>query len=178
MGSPQGDRNSRRTGRSGKAAAAAEGLQGGAAFGHQTSTCHSTTAFFMFRAGGRASSFSTTSPIPQTRRRRARSTSVASCAGQLTRRSPAQALNGGPQMVEISRDGKRVYFTNSLYSPWDEQFYPDGVKSWMVKIDANPKGGMKLDEKFFVEFDGVRAHQLRLEGGDASSDSYCYSDAK
>jgi selenium-binding protein 1 len=93
-------------------------------------------------------------------------------------KKPAQALNGGPQMVEISRDGKRVYFTNSLYSPWDEQFYPDGVKSWMVKIDANPKGGMKLDEKFFVEFDGLRAHQLRLEGGDASSDSYCYSDAK
>jgi hypothetical protein len=23
---------------------------------------------------------------------------------------------GGPQMVEISRDGKRVYWTNSLYS--------------------------------------------------------------
>jgi selenium-binding protein 1 len=91
-------------------------------------------------------------------------------------KKPKQALNGGPQMVEISRDGKRVYFTNSLYSPWDEQFYPDGVKSWMVKIDANPKGGMKLNEKFFVEFDGLRAHQVRLEGGDASSDSYCYSD--
>ena len=91
-------------------------------------------------------------------------------------RKPKQALNGGPQMVEISRDGQRVYFTNSLYSPWDQQFYPDGVKSWMVKIDANPSGGMALDEKFFLEFDGLRAHQLRLEGGDASSDSYCYSD--
>ena len=79
-------------------------------------------------------------------------------------------------MVEISRDGKRVYFTNSLYSPWDEQFYPDGVKSWMVKIDAHPGGGMKIDEKFLVEFQGVRAHQVRLQGGDASSDSYCYSD--
>ena len=31
---------------------------------------------------------------------------------------------GGPQMVEISRDGKRVYWTNSLYSTWDDQFYP------------------------------------------------------
>jgi selenium-binding protein 1 len=88
------------------------------------------------------------------------------------------ALNGGPQMVEISRDGKRVYFTNSLYSPWDDQFYPDGVKSWMVKIDTSPKGGMQLDEKFFVEFDELRAHQVRLEGGDASSDSYCYSDKR
>src|SRR5258706_11615044 len=27
-------------------------------------------------------------------------------------------LNGGPQMVEISRDGRRVYLTNSLYASW------------------------------------------------------------
>jgi hypothetical protein len=33
----------------------------------------------------------------------------------------------GPQMVEISRDGKRVYWTNSLYSSWDDQFYPDAL---------------------------------------------------
>jgi selenium-binding protein 1 len=92
--------------------------------------------------------------------------------------NPKQALNGGPQMVEISRDGKRIYFTNSLYSSWDEQIYPDGLKSWMAKLDVNPKGGMKLDEKFFVEFDSLRAHQVRLEGGDASSDSYCFSEAK
>jgi selenium-binding protein 1 len=91
---------------------------------------------------------------------------------------PDHPLNGGPQMVEMSRDGKRVYFTNSLYSPWDDQIYPDGLKSWMVKLDADPKGGMKLDDKFFVEFDGLSAHQVRLEGGDASSDSYCYSEAK
>src|SRR5438105_7868000 len=91
-------------------------------------------------------------------------------------RKPKQELNGGPQMVEISRDGKRIYFTNSLYSPWDEQFYPDGVKSWMIKIDAHPNGGINLDKQFFIEFDGLRAHQVRLEGGDASSDSYSYSD--
>jgi hypothetical protein len=36
---------------------------------------------------------------------------------------------------------KRVYFTNSLYSAWDEQFYPAGVGSWMVKLDAAPEGG-------------------------------------
>jgi methanethiol oxidase len=93
-------------------------------------------------------------------------------------KKPSVALNGGPQMVEISRDGKRGYFTNSLYSPWDEQFYPDGVKSWMAKVDLDPKGTMKLDEKFLVEFDGLRAHQVRLQGGDASSDSYCYSDSQ
>ena len=87
---------------------------------------------------------------------------------------PAAALNGGPQMVEVSRDGRRVYFTNSLYSAWDAQFYPDGIRGWMVKADAAPDGGLRLDPKFFVEVDGMRPHQIRLEGGDASSDSYCY----
>jgi selenium-binding protein 1 len=84
-------------------------------------------------------------------------------------------LNGGPQMVEVSRDGRRVYFTNSLYGDIDEQFYPDGVKGWMVKLDARPGGGIELDRKFLLEWtDGYRPHQVRLQGGDASSDSYCY----
>jgi methanethiol oxidase len=84
-------------------------------------------------------------------------------------------LNGGPQMVEISRDGRRVYFTNSLYIAWDEQFYPDGVKGWMAKLDVNPEGGFELDRNFFLQFDELRPHQVHLEGGDASSDSYCFS---
>jgi selenium-binding protein 1 len=42
--------------------------------------------------------------------------------------NPGKPLNGGPQMVEVSRDGRRAYVTNSLYSPWDAQFYPDGIK--------------------------------------------------
>ena len=29
--------------------------------------------------------------------------------------------------------------------------------------------------EFFIEFDGMRPHQVHLEGGDASSDSYCFS---
>lgn len=88
---------------------------------------------------------------------------------------PGDALNGGPQMVEVSRDGRRVYFTNSLYSPWDKQFYPAGIRSWMVKLDAGPDGGLELDPDFFLEFNDRRGHQIRLEGGDASSDSYCYA---
>ena len=86
---------------------------------------------------------------------------------------PGAPLNGGPQMVEMSRDGRRVYVTNSLYSPWDAQFYPDGIRGWMAKVDASPEGGMTFDQRFFVEFGGQRPHQVRLEGGDASSDSYC-----
>ena len=84
-------------------------------------------------------------------------------------------LNGGPQMVEVSRDGKRVYFTNSLYGAVDPQFYPDGIDGWMVKLDAGPDGGLSFDEKFFLEWpEGHRPHQIRLQGGDCSSDSYCY----
>jgi selenium-binding protein 1 len=83
-------------------------------------------------------------------------------------------LLGGPQMVEISRDGRRVYFTNSLYSSWDDQFYPDKLSGWMVRADVNPNGGIEFAPDFFVDFGETRPHQVRLEGGDASTDSYCY----
>jgi selenium-binding protein 1 len=90
-------------------------------------------------------------------------------------KQPGKPLNGGPQMVEISRDGRRVYLTNSLYRSWDEQFYPDGIRGWMAKLDTRPNGGMTLDTNFLIETDGMRPHQVRLEGGDASSDSYCFA---
>jgi selenium-binding protein 1 len=84
-------------------------------------------------------------------------------------------LDGGPQMVEVSRDGRRVYFTNSLYGAIDAQFYPDGIAGWMVKLDADPAGGLAVDPKFFVDWPkSHRPHQIRLDGGDCSSDSYCY----
>ena len=91
-------------------------------------------------------------------------------------RAPKQPLNGGPQMVEVSRDGRRVYVTNSLYSPWDAQFYPDGIRGWMAQVDVGGAGGISLDRGLFVEFeDGYRPHQVRLQGGDASSDSFCFA---
>jgi selenium-binding protein 1 len=77
-------------------------------------------------------------------------------------------------MVEISRDGRRVYLTNSLYQSWDDQFYPDGIRGWIAKIDAKPDG-CALDPRFFLDYDKLRPHQVHLEGGDASSDSYCFS---
>jgi selenium-binding protein 1 len=83
-------------------------------------------------------------------------------------------LNGGPQMVEVSRDGRRVYLTNSLYASWDAQFYPAGIGGWLTKLDATEDGGLEVDRDFFLPFTGERPHQVRLEGGDASSDSYCF----
>jgi selenium-binding protein 1 len=90
-------------------------------------------------------------------------------------KNPERPLNGGPQMVEISRDGKRVYVTNSLYRTWDDQFYPDGIRGWMAKLDTDNNGGMRLDSQLFLETDKFRPHQVHLQGGDASSDSYCFS---
>ncbi|MDI2029622.1 selenium-binding protein SBP56-related protein [Saccharopolyspora sp. TS4A08] len=93
--------------------------------------------------------------------------------------APDRPLAGGPQMVEVSRDGQRIYLTNSLYGAWDDQFYPDGVGAWLAKLTTDPqRGGLTVDRDFFVhgeEFRGRRAHQVRLQGGDASSDSYCYA---
>ena len=89
--------------------------------------------------------------------------------------APGRRLNGGPQMVESSRDGRRVYVTNGLYSPWDEQFYPDGIRGWMAKLDTRPEGGMEFDRRFLLEMEGTgRTHQIRLQGGDGTSDSFCY----
>ena len=91
---------------------------------------------------------------------------------------PAVPLTGGPQMVEVSRDGRRVYLTNSLYGSWDDQFYPGGIDPWLVKLDADPEqGGLSVDHRFFPHgevFRGRRVHQTHLAGGDASSDSYCF----
>jgi methanethiol oxidase len=40
----------------------------------------------------------------------------------------------------------------------------------MMKVDVLRDGGIVLDPDFMVEFeDGITPHQVRLEGGDASS---------
>ncbi|MEO0426870.1 MAG: selenium-binding protein SBP56-related protein [Pseudomonadota bacterium] len=92
-----------------------------------------------------------------------------------TKHPNGQDFGYGPQMVEVSRDGKRVYWTNSLYSTWDDQFYPGERGAAMVKADVGENGGLTLDPKFFPTFPkGLRAHQIRLEGGDCSTDSFCY----
>ena len=84
---------------------------------------------------------------------------------------------GGPQMLQLSLDGRRLYVTSSLYSSWDNQFYPDmrQAGSTLLKIDCDPAGGMRLDEDFLVDFGRepggpARAHEMRFPGGDSTSD--------
>jgi selenium-binding protein 1 len=85
-------------------------------------------------------------------------------------------LNGGPQMLQLSLDGRRLYVTNSLYSTWDNQFYPD-LRSWMLRVNCHPDGGMEVDPGFFVDFHGrpggpARAHETRLPGGDCTTEIF------
>ena len=85
-------------------------------------------------------------------------------------------LNGGPQMLQLSLDGKRLYVTNSLYSTWDNQFYPE-LRSWLLKVDIGEDGSMEVDRDFFVDFHDrpggpARAHEVRLQGGDCTTEIF------
>lgn len=115
-------------------------------------------------------------------------------------------LEGGPQMFQLSLDGKRLYASSSLYSPWDKQvrrqrngdsfrsllnprspsfqFYPEMVKAggFIVRVDVdNVNGGLQLNESFFVDFGNepygpALPHEMRYPGGDCSSDIWLADD--
>jgi methanethiol oxidase len=85
-------------------------------------------------------------------------------------------LNGGPQMLQLSFDGRRLYVSNSLYSTWDNQFYPE-LRSWLLRVNCGPDGGMEVDRDFFLDFHDrpggpARAHEMRLQGGDCTTEIF------
>ena len=113
-------------------AAAAEGLRRRAAAGHRHRPVSLDDRFLYVACWGTGEmrQYDVSDPMePEARR-----------LGPYRRHRPpgtphpnGKAFAGGPQMVEISRDGKRVYWTNSLYSTWDDQFYPAACRrrwSW------------------------------------------------
>lgn len=85
---------------------------------------------------------------------------------------------GGPQMLQLSLDGRRLYVTSSLYSSWDNLFYPRITRegSFMLQLDCDTRtGGMTWNKDFFVDFGAepggpARAHEIRFPGGDCTSD--------
>jgi selenium-binding protein 1 len=95
--------------------------------------------------------------------------------GVLGRPSDAgRALHGGPRALQLSLDGRRLYVTNSLYSSWDERFYPR-LRAWLLRVDCDPEGGMEVDRGFFVDLharpDGpARAGEAHLHGGDCTAE--------
>lgn len=87
-------------------------------------------------------------------------------------------VRGGAQMLQLSLDSKRLYVTNSLYSVWDKQFYPqmveNGSQMLLLNVDTE-KGGLSIDDNFIVDFGDnafgpVLAHEMRYPGGDCTSD--------
>jgi len=85
-------------------------------------------------------------------------------------------LNGGPQMLQHSLDGDRVYVTNSLYSTWDNQFYPD-LRGWLTKLDRQEDGTFAVDPEFYVDFTkldtgAARPHEVHLPGGDCTTEIF------
>jgi selenium-binding protein 1 len=89
-----------------------------------------------------------------------------------------KTIHGGPQMIQLSLDGKRLYVTTSLVSVWDNQFYPDMVKegSALLQVDVDTeKGGLNVNHGFLVDFGALPggpalAHEVRYPGGDCTSD--------
>jgi len=87
-------------------------------------------------------------------------------------------LEGGPQMMQLSLDGKRLYVSSSLYSPWDKMFYPEMIAKGghIIQIDVDVEnGGLKLNEDFLVDFGNEPygpslPHEMRYPGGDCTSD--------
>ena len=87
-------------------------------------------------------------------------------------------IAGGPQMLQLSLDGKRLYVTDSLFSTWDNQFYSQLASqgSVLLQIDCDTEnGGMKINQNFLVDFGNepngpTRAHEMRYPGGDCTSD--------
>ncbi|XP_058016688.1 methanethiol oxidase-like isoform X2 [Ahaetulla prasina] len=85
---------------------------------------------------------------------------------------------GGPQMLQLSLDGKRLYVTNGLQTKWDEKFYPEMFRegSVMLQIDVNTEnGGLCVNPDFLVDFGKeswgpARAFEMRYPGGDSTSD--------
>ena len=89
-----------------------------------------------------------------------------------------KVVNGAPQMIQLSLDGKRLFVTTSLFSSWDDQFYPEMKENGglMVIVDCDVEnGGMKIRDDFIIDFSREpngpsRAHETRYPGGDCSSD--------
>ena len=133
----------------GAAAAASAGLWRSAAAGNRHRPVHGRQVSLRRLLGHRRDASIRRHRSPESRSLRIGPHRRHCRAARLTR--TARPIAGGPQMVEISRDGKRVYWTNSLYSTWDNQFYPQGIPGAEVMANANPGGGLELAKDYWVE---------------------------
>ena len=67
------------------------------------------------------------------------------------RRSKVNSKLVGGVVGLVMASGAQAQSSVTLYGVIDEQFYPDGIDGWMVKLDAAGDGGVSFDSKFFVQ---------------------------
>ncbi|KAK6045974.1 hypothetical protein COOONC_16521, partial [Cooperia oncophora] len=89
-------------------------------------------------------------------------------------------VEGGPQMLQLSLDGKRLYVTNVSLSKMGRTILPKPHKLFrngavMLQVDIGAEGKMTLNEEFLVDFGAMEggpylAHEMRYPGGDCTSD--------
>ena len=92
----------------------------------------------------------------------------------------AKPLQAGPRWVEDQAVTARAGLLDQL------ALFPLGrpvlsrrrARSRGHGFIAGPAGGQEMAKDYWVNFpDGYRAHQIRLDGGDCSTDSFCYPSA-
>jgi hypothetical protein len=89
-------------------------------------------------------------------------------------RSPGAAVAAAPEQLAYVAAFDPVGQANDALAVVDcdpNSSTYGGVVGWA-------EGGLVPDARFFPrgdDFRGQRVHQIRLQGGDASSDSYCYT---
>uniref|UniRef100_A0A1I7T6T7 Methanethiol oxidase n=1 Tax=Caenorhabditis tropicalis TaxID=1561998 RepID=A0A1I7T6T7_9PELO len=87
-------------------------------------------------------------------------------------------FRGGPALMQLSKDGSRLYVCNSFYKAWDAQFYPELISDGgqMVRVDIIGDE-MRLNEKFLVDMKGQPngpfvIRDIKFLDGDCTSDSF------
>jgi selenium-binding protein 1 len=76
-------------------------------------------------------------------------------------------FSGGPQMLRLSPDSRRLFITNSLFSSWDDEFYPEGPGSIktnggnVICLDTGVKRGVKVAKVTLDTSFGISMHNLQ-----------------
>ena len=93
--------------------------------------------------------------------------------------SPGTGIgHSGCRSFSTSMIFSQTHLTTSLFSTWDNQFYPEIRTNGgcMLMVNCNTEaGGMAIDPDFFVDFGKepngpARCHETRYPGGDCTSD--------
>ena len=147
LADPEGHHDPGRAGGTRGAAAAAEGLRRRAAARHRhQSVARRPLALRLLLGHGRVPAVRRQRPVRPKHTGRSRLGGIASRAAH-----PASGpLNGGPQMVEVSRDGRRVYVSNSLYSTLGHAVLPGGRRGLDREARRLARRGMTVDPEFLT----------------------------